>query len=71
MKYLISAFTVLVIMSVPAAAQVKTKTAAKSKAPAAASLKSSLDSFSYALGINIASNLKQSNVAKLNFAALQ
>lgn len=60
------------MMMAPAMAQVKPKTAVKPKAGAPTpSLKSNLDSFSYALGVNIASNLKQSNVDKLNFAALQ
>ncbi|MFT3680048.1 MAG: FKBP-type peptidyl-prolyl cis-trans isomerase [Ferruginibacter sp.] len=77
MKYLISALTVSVIMSAPAAAQVKGKTTTtkpKTTAgvkPAPSNLKSGLDSFSYALGINIASNLKQSSIDVLSYAALQ
>lgn len=39
--------------------------------PASPVLKSPTDSFSYALGINIANNLKQQGVDKLSFAAMQ
>ena len=39
--------------------------------PAPGPLKSPADSFSYALGINIANNLKQQGVDKISFAAMQ
>jgi len=38
---------------------------------APAYLKSSLDSFSYALGMNIGNNLKQQNIVKINTVAMQ
>ena len=73
MKHLIFVITVSMMMA-PAMAQVKPKSGVKPikpKAAVASNLKTNLDSFSYALGVNIASNLKQSNVDKLSFAALQ
>lgn len=39
--------------------------------PAAPLLKNSTDSFSYALGLNIANNLKQQGIEKISFAAMQ
>lgn len=54
----------------------KTTTAAKPKPAAAiavnenAGLKSNLDSFSYAIGINIANNIKQQGITSVNTAAL-
>jgi FKBP-type peptidyl-prolyl cis-trans isomerase FklB len=55
-------------------AQAKTKPAAGAAKPKAASpafLKNSLDSFSYALGVNIANNLKLQQIDKVNSAAMQ
>lgn len=54
-------------------AQTKTKTAATAKPTAATTpyLKNSLDSFSYALGVNIANNLKLQSIDKVNGAAMQ
>jgi FKBP-type peptidyl-prolyl cis-trans isomerase FklB len=43
-------------------------TAAKAKTPS--TLKNSLDSFSYALGMNIANNLKQQSIDKISNAAM-
>jgi FKBP-type peptidyl-prolyl cis-trans isomerase FklB len=61
----------VIALATVAAAQPKTKTPVKApvvKAP----LKNLLDSFSYAVGLNIASNLKmQNNITKLNTAMLQ
>jgi FKBP-type peptidyl-prolyl cis-trans isomerase len=48
-----------------------TDTAKKAMAPAPAYLKSNLDSFSYALGMNIANNLKQQSIDKINGVAMQ
>jgi len=39
--------------------------------PAGLTLKNSVDSFSYALGMNIANNLKQQGIEKVNNAAMQ
>jgi FKBP-type peptidyl-prolyl cis-trans isomerase FklB len=65
----------VLVTGMAANAQVKTKpaTAAKPKAAAvtAAYLKTSLDSFSYALGVNIANNLKLQQIDKVNSAAMQ
>jgi FKBP-type peptidyl-prolyl cis-trans isomerase FklB len=53
-----------------AAAVSKSKMAAKNGQEAFA-LKSSKDSFSYALGMNIANNLKQQGLGNVNFKAMQ
>lgn len=53
---------------------VKAKGAAesgKTKTAGAAFLKTPLDSFSYALGMNIANNLKTQSIEKINYAAMQ
>jgi len=47
------------------------KPVAPAEKPAPAYLKSSLDSFSYALGMNIANNLKAQNIDKVNMVAMQ
>jgi FKBP-type peptidyl-prolyl cis-trans isomerase FklB len=53
----------------------KTTTVAKSAAGAVkstvSSLKSSTDSFSYALGMNVANNLKQQGIEQISYAAMQ
>ncbi len=75
MKRIILVVTVTAITA-SAFAQQKKATAPK-KAPAKATaatpafLKTSLDSFSYALGMNIANNLKQQNIENVNAAAMQ
>ena len=67
---------VCVLLSATAAdAQAKKKPAAAAK-PATgnavpAYLKTSLDSFSYALGVNVATNLKMQQIDKINTAAMQ
>lgn len=50
---------------------VKAVDPSKPKPAAPAFLKTSLDSFSYALGLNIANNLKQQSIEKVNKAAMQ
>ncbi|MBL0355561.1 MAG: FKBP-type peptidyl-prolyl cis-trans isomerase [Chitinophagaceae bacterium] len=50
---------------------VKTVAAAAQPKPAPAFLKTALDSFSYALGMNIANNLKQQSIEKVNMVAMQ
>ncbi len=55
-------------------AQAKTKPAAATAKPKAATpafLKNSLDSFSYALGVNIANNLKLQQIDKVSAVAMQ
>ncbi len=58
-------------------AQAKTKPVATPKpktivaAAATSNLKSTLDSFSYALGMNIANNLKMQSITKVNAVAMQ
>jgi FKBP-type peptidyl-prolyl cis-trans isomerase FklB len=63
------------LLAVAASAQkkkvVKAADAAKPKAAAPAYLKTALDSFSYALGMNVANNLKQQSITKVNGAAMQ
>lgn len=78
MKHLFLGMGLSVMVSMAATAQVKPKTPVK-KAPVktagvkplpVASLKSNLDSFSYALGMNIANNLKQQNIETINTVAM-
>lgn len=47
------------------------KTPVKAATPAPAPLKNALDSFSYALGLNIANNLKAQSIDKVSYAAMQ
>ncbi len=54
----------------PGAVAAVADTSKKAKV-APAFLKSSLDSFSYALGMNIGNNLKQQNIEKINMVAMQ
>lgn len=65
----------VLLTAVAANAQAKKKPAAAAPkagtAVPAAYLKNSLDSFSYALGINIANNLKMQQIDKVNPAAMQ
>jgi FKBP-type peptidyl-prolyl cis-trans isomerase FklB len=74
MKYLI-AVTTLLVGGLYAKAQDK-KTTAKTKAPVTAAkpapalLKNNLDSFSYAVGLNIAGSLKQQSIDNINSAAM-
>jgi FKBP-type peptidyl-prolyl cis-trans isomerase FklB len=75
MKQFFLGMCVLLSVSAASAQAAKTKpaTAAKPKVAAAtpAYLKTSLDSFSYALGVNIANNLKLQQIDKVNSAAMQ
>lgn len=64
-------------MQVNAQAKTKTKntTAAKPAVgavkPSVSTLKSSTDSFSYALGMNVANNLKQQGIEQITYAAME
>jgi len=76
MKQFFLAVSVSVMASVGVNAQAKPKVKVVNPAgtvakPATPILKSPADSFSYALGINIANNLKQQGVDKISFAAMQ
>jgi FKBP-type peptidyl-prolyl cis-trans isomerase len=76
MKQFFLAVGVSVFASAAVNAQAKPKApAAKPKAgvakPVAAVLKNSTDSFSYALGMNIANNLKQQGIEKISNLAMQ
>jgi len=75
MKQFFLAVSVLTMSGVSLHAQVKPKPGAvKPKVPAtkvAVALKNSTDSFSYALGLNIAKNLKQQGIEKISNGAMQ
>ena len=76
MKQFFLAVGISVIASVAVNAQVKSKTVkAKPKVgtatPVSAILKNSTDSFSYALGMNVANNLKSQGIEKISNAAMQ
>ncbi len=79
MKQIFLVFAVSVTVSISAAAQVKPKTATTAKPavkavgvkPLPSSLKSALDSFSYALGMNIANNLKQQGIDIISNPSMQ
>lgn len=77
MKQFFLAVSVTVMASAAVNAQAKPKPKLKVVNPAGvikpptSSLKSSTDSFSYALGINIANNLKQQGIDKISNAAMQ
>jgi FKBP-type peptidyl-prolyl cis-trans isomerase FklB len=62
-------------MQVSAQSKSKTPVAAKHPAvavkPAASALKNSTDSFSYALGMNVANNLKQQGIEQITYAAME
>jgi FKBP-type peptidyl-prolyl cis-trans isomerase FklB len=67
----------LAIMSITVTAQTKpavkpaVKTAAATAKPAMAIFKNSTDSFSYALGVNVANNLKQQGIEQITYTAMQ
>jgi len=77
MKQFFLAVSVTLMASAALNAQAKPKPKLKVVNPAGvikpptSSLKTSTDSFSYALGINIANNLKQQGVEKISHAAMQ
>lgn len=62
-------------MQVNAQTKTKTITAAKPAVgavkPTVSTLKSSTDSFSYALGMNVANNLKQQGIEQITYAAME
>ncbi|HMO62183.1 MAG TPA: FKBP-type peptidyl-prolyl cis-trans isomerase [Ferruginibacter sp.] len=74
MKKNFAALALFTVSIAPALAQVKKKptatTAAKPAAPAVV-MKNALDSFCYAIGVNIASNLKHQSVEQINYQLLQ
>ena len=71
--FLAVSVTVITISALQAQTKPKLKVVnpAAAKARPAGLLKSSLDSFSYALGLNIANNLKQQGIDKISNAAMQ
>ena len=75
MKQFFLAISVSITASVTLLAQAKPKlkvvNPAGSVKPATAILKSQLDSFSYALGLNIGNNLKKQGIDKISDAAMQ
>ncbi|MEP7109794.1 MAG: FKBP-type peptidyl-prolyl cis-trans isomerase [Ferruginibacter sp.] len=76
MKQFFLTIIVSVMAGIAVHAQAKPKLkivnpAATRAKPAAGLLKNPLDSFSYALGLNIASNLKQQGIDKINYASMQ
>ncbi len=76
MKQFLLVVSVSLMGGVAIKAQVKPKLkvvnpAATTAKPVPGILKSSLDSFSYALGMNIANNLKQQGIDKISNAAMQ
>ncbi|MES2431603.1 MAG: FKBP-type peptidyl-prolyl cis-trans isomerase [Bacteroidota bacterium] len=64
---------VLLMSALSLVAQTKPKTTVKAKAkvPVSVLTKNAADTFAYALGMNIANNLKDQGVTKLNVATLQ
>ena len=74
MKQLVVCFIGLLSFAGSANAQAKkapVKTPVRAIVPAAIPMKNLLDSFSYAVGINIASNMKQQGISKLNTSLVQ
>ena len=75
MKQIFLVACALTITGITANAQTKTKTAAKPAAgvvkPGVSLMKTSTDSFSYALGMNVANNLKQQGIEQITYAAMQ
>jgi FKBP-type peptidyl-prolyl cis-trans isomerase FklB len=76
MKKFFLGLSVLTVASLTASAQVKPTTTKSIKPKTAAApgtfvLKTSVDSFSYALGMNIANNLKQQGIDVVSYAAMQ
>ena len=75
MKQIFLVACALTITGITANAQTKTKTAAKPAAgvvkPGVSLMKTSTDSFSYALGMNVANNLKQQGIEQITYAVMQ
>jgi len=72
MKQFFLGLSVLTMAGLAADAQVKPKVPVKHTAVSAPfAIKNATDSFSYALGMNIANNLKQQGVEEVNYAAMQ
>jgi FKBP-type peptidyl-prolyl cis-trans isomerase len=74
MKKVFAATVFISISVLPALAQVKKKPTATTAAKPAATavvMKNALDSFCYAIGVNIASNLKHQSVEQINYQLLQ
>ena len=76
MKQFLLAFSISMVATAAVHAQVKPKsTGIKIKTvalkPSASLLKTPIDSFSYALGLNIGNNLKQQGIDKISNAAMQ
>ena len=75
MKQIFLVFTVSVMAGASLHAQTKPKLKVVNPAgavkPAASILRSSLDSFSYALGLNIAKNLQQQGIDQISHTAMQ
>jgi FKBP-type peptidyl-prolyl cis-trans isomerase FklB len=75
MKQVFLAVGLSVLTGLAAMSQAKPKTTTKPKPvtgkQAVGALRSSADSFSYALGMNIANNLKQQGIEKISNAAMQ
>ncbi len=77
MKQIFLVACALTITGITANAQTKTKTKPASKTaagvvkPTAGIIKTSTDSFSYALGMNVANNLKQQGIDQITYAAMQ
>lgn len=66
MKKLLLSFLALSMLVLAAEAQVKKTPPKTSAAPSRALMKNLLDSFSYAAGVNIAQNMKEQGIDKLN-----
>lgn len=58
-------------LSVSAQSGVKSKTKPVAKTSSAVAMKNLLDSFSYAAGVNVATNMKAQGISRLNTAAMQ
>ena len=73
MKKFFLGLSVLTVVALTTNAQVKpaTKSVKPKASPAAFVLKTPVDSFSYALGMNIANNLKQQGIDVVSYAAMQ
>lgn len=75
MKQIFLVACALSITGITANAQTKTKPAAKPAAgmvkPIVSTIKTATDSFSYALGMNVANNLRQQGIEQITYAAMQ
>lgn len=75
MKQIFLVACALTITGITANAQTKAKPATKPAAgvvkPTVSFIKTSTDSFSYALGMNVANNLKQQGIEQITYAAMQ